>query len=291
MQVSSILACTKNHSNFCADCIVDISFEVQHSLMSIHSRIGAGSSANTGGRGDDANGFFMPKTNNEEDASIIAECPFWMLLARSIGTTVEFIAIPGRITDWEPAANEEFYLRANLMLPESAEVTNIAFYGDNGISSLSPILNDNATVKEGRQSLGLVLALTEPVSGEVREELWVFKYDDIIFQKFSLKRNAKNEVIISAADLSKDASTDVMPSGDGEGGAGSIIIPKSRHINNHQHHAQPQRQSQVNLCGSRGTGGIVTFGTSTFLNIFDLEEDEDNASSGDDDESMDEEGP
>ena len=46
----------------------------------------------------------------------------------------------------------------------------------------------------------------------------------------------------------------------------------------------------MNLCGSRGTGGIVTFGTSTSLNIFDLEEDEeDNASSGDDDKSMNEE--
>ena len=68
-------------------------------------------------------------------------------------------------------------------------------------------------------------------------------------------------------------------------------IYAGRHINNHRHHSQAQHQSQVNLCGSRGTGGVVTFGTSTFLNLFDLEEDEDNASSGDDDESMEEEGP
>lgn len=226
--IYSILPCTKNHSNFCANCIVDISFEVHHSLMAIHSRIGAGSSANIGGRGDDVNGFFMPKTNNEEDSTIIAECAFWMLLSRSIGTTVELVAIPGRIADCEPAANEEFYLRANLMLPESAEVTNIAFYGDNGISSLSPILNDNAKTKEGRQSLGLVVALADPVSGEAREELWVFQYDDITFQKINLQRNAKNEVTISAADLSKDSCISVMSSNasDNEEGAGSIIIPK-----------------------------------------------------------------
>ena len=68
-------------------------------------------------------------------------------------------------------------------------------------------------------------------------------------------------------------------------------IYAGRHINNHRHHSQAQQQSHVNLCGSRGTGGVVSFGTSTFLNIFDLEEDEEIASSGDDDESMEEEGP
>lgn len=204
--------------------LADISFEAQHSLMAIHSRVGAGS-AITRGKKDDTTGFFMPKTNNDQDSSIIVECPFWMLLARSLGTTVELIAIPGRITDCEPAANDEFYLRANLMLPEIGEVTDIAFYGDNGICSLSPILNDDAKVKEGRQSLGLVVALTEPDSGEVREELWVFKYNDIIFQKFTTKRNAKNEVTISAADLNNDACISVMSSNarDNEGG----VIAKS----------------------------------------------------------------
>ena len=30
----------------------------------------------------------------------------------------------------------------------------------------------------------------------------------------------------------------------------------------------------MRLCGFRGTCGVVTFGTSSVLNIFDLEEDE-----------------
>lgn len=34
------------------------------------------------------------------------------------------------------------------------------------------------------------------------------------------------------------------------------------------------RASQLQLCASRGTGGVVTFGASTVLDIFDLEEDE-----------------
>ncbi len=42
---------------------------------------------------------------------------------------------------------------------------------------------------------------------------------------------------------------------------------------------QNQRKVQIDLCGSRGTGGVLTFGAPTCLNIFDLEEDEDSASS------------
>ena len=47
----------------------------------------------------------------------------------------------------------------------------------------------------------------------------------------------------------------------------------------------------MNLCGSRGTGGVITFGASTSLTIFDLEEDEDTAISEEgDDECSEEDG-
>ena len=36
-----------------------------------------------------------------------------------------------------------------------------------------------------------------------------------------------------------------------------------------------KQKSQLDLCGSRGTGGVLTFGQSNALEIFDLEEDED----------------
>ena len=61
-----------------------------------------------------------------------------------------------------------------------------------------------------------------------------------------------------------------------------------RVLNTHPKNSQSQRQSQVNLCGSRGTGGVITFGASTFLHMFDLEEDEDSSSSVDDDEDFEE---
>ena len=40
----------------------------------------------------------------------------------------------------------------------------------------------------------------------------------------------------------------------------------------------PKSISQLGLCGSRGTGGVLSFGPSNSLDIFDLEEDEDNDS-------------
>jgi len=42
--------------------------------------------------------------------------------------------------------------------------------------------------------------------------------------------------------------------------------------------------SQLGLCGSRGTGGVLTFGPLNALEIFDLEEDE----VADDEESQEE---
>ena len=297
-------------------CTADICFEVNHSLMAIHTRIGAGStvSASGGKGGDTSSGFFLPRTNNEEDTSI-AECPFWTLLARSLGSSIEFIAIPG-CTSFEQDANDGFYLRANLMIPEGSEVTNIAFYGDDGNSSLSPNLSDESKVKEGRQSVGLVIKYNDSVSQEVREELLLFQYDDVIFRKVESERNTKNEIIIPATDLNTEECTFLTMSDDEENDDRNVIVPKSeltfdscrvhnfpsstlshvnsppityivttgRHIGTQRRSSsQYQQNSQVNLCGSRGTGGVITFGQSTFLNIFDMEEDEDNASSVDDD--------
>ena len=209
-------------------CTADICFEVKHSLMAIHTRIGAGSNVSaSGGKGGDASssGFFLPRTNNEEDTSI-AECPFWTLLARSLGSSIEFIAIPG-CTSFEQDANDGFYLRANLMIPEGSEVTNIAFYGDDGNSSLSPNLSDESKVKEGRQSVGLVIKYNDSMSQEVREELLLFQYDDVIFRKVESERNAKNEIIIPATDLNSEECTFLTMSDEEENDDRNAIVPKS----------------------------------------------------------------
>ena len=68
-------------------------------------------------------------------------------------------------------------------------------------------------------------------SREVREELWVVQYDDIVFQKFDCKRNSKGEVTIAAAGLDRDACTFLMASDDEGNDANNVIIqPKSEFV-------------------------------------------------------------
>ena len=279
---------------------------MQHSLLSVHTRIGAGySDSSSRDTSSDARGFFLPKTN--EDDSAVEECPFWTVLARSLGTAVELIAMPG-CSRFEPDAR--FYLRAVMAMPEGHEVTNIEFYGDDGNSSLSPTLDEESEIKEGKQSVGFLVNCDDSVAQETRTELWLFRYDDILFQKFDIKANAKNEVTILATAIDERNSIRLILSDNEDCDAVSAIVPKSelvvyctiqiyvvtprapshtlflhiriplgRLISTHQN-PQNQVQSQVNLCGSRGTGGVLTtsFGAPTCLNIFDLEEDEDSAS-------------
>lgn len=218
-----IPSCMKAHSLF-HWYRADICFEVQHSLMAIHTRIGAGSITSSSSKRDDTDGFFLPRTTVEEDASIV-ECPFWTLIARSLGTTIEFIALPGG-TSVEQDVSDGFYLRADLMIPEDSEVTNIAFYGDDGKSSLSPNANEDSAIKEGRQSVGFVVKCQDSLSQEVSEELWVFRYDDILFRKFDFKRNLKSEVTISATEFNENECT-VLAMSDEESGDSSVIVPKS----------------------------------------------------------------
>ena len=106
-------------------------------------------------------------------------------------------------------------------------MTNIVFYGDDGISSLSPDLNNDSEIKEGRQSLGLIMQCIDSVSSEIREELLVFRYVDMIFRKFDFKRNSDDEVIVSATELNKDECTFLVMLDDEKDDASSIIVPKS----------------------------------------------------------------
>lgn len=282
---------------------LDIHFEVKHSLLSVHTRIGAGYfDASLGDTSIDTRGFFLPKTNEDDPA--VEECPLWTVLARSLGTTVELIAIPGS-TRFEPDAR--FYLRAIIAIPQGHEVTNIDFYGDDGNSSLSPTLDEDSDIKEGRQSVGFLVKYSDLVSQEVRTELWLFRYDDFLFKRNDFKTNVKNGVTILGAAVDErefirlvsdneecDASSIIVPkselvafvpfealrnSGSFSHTSLHIHIPSGRLISTHRD-SQNQRRSQVKLCGSRGTGGVLTFGAPTCLNIFDLEEDEDSASAG-----------
>ena len=67
--------------------LIDISFEVQHSLMAVHTRIGAGyfdASTLRDTNCEASSGFFVPKTN-DVDPVLLEEIHFWTVLASSVG--------------------------------------------------------------------------------------------------------------------------------------------------------------------------------------------------------------
>jgi hypothetical protein len=208
-----------------------------------------------------------------------------MIIVRSVKDNfVEVVAIPGK-------AQPSFYLQANLSLPDNHTVRNIAFYGDSGNSSLSPNLDIDAVTNEGRQSLGLIVERKEDLSDgseELHEELWLFKYDDISFEKFDFGLNSDKEISIAAANFSRDNCIHLQTSETVGDEDDNVLVSKSRHICTR--HSFIHEQSKLNLCGSRGTAGVLSFGASTSLDILDLEEDEeDDTSNTSGDESVEEE--
>jgi len=253
---------------------IDVHFETPHSTIAAHSRIGAGHCA-------DKNGAFAPKLAQPSDS---ASARHWMIIVRSVESNViEVTAIPGR--DSLP----KFYLQAGLALPNNHTVKNIQFYGDSGNSSLSPNLDIDAVTNEGRQSLGLIVERNEVLSDgtlELHEELWLFNYDEISFKKFEFGPNPNKAVSIAATEFSRDQCIHVRTSTAATDD--NVIVPKCRHICTRQGF-KFQEQSELSLCGSRGTAAVLSFGASTSLDILDLEEDEeDDTSSASGDESFEE---
>ena len=68
----------------------------------------------------------------------------------------------------------------------------------------------------------------------------------------------------------------------------SVTSLLGRHICTHQSFLAHE-QTKLDLCGSRGTAGVISLGASTSLDILDLEEDEeeDDTSDASDDEESD----
>lgn len=230
--------------NFSFICFaVDITFEVQHSLMAAHTRIGAGyfdasTSHDITSSDTSSSSFFLPKTN-DVDPVTLEEIHFWTVLARSIITTnvLELIVIPGCSRFKQDAT---FFLRAVILLPEGYEVLNIEFYSDDGNSSLSPpSIDENVDINEGRQSVSFLVKCTNNNTDSTlqqqqqqRTELWLFHYDDVQFRKYDFDKNSSmtNEVTIEATPSSDESnymrfviSGDEMIDYDDD----NVIVPKS----------------------------------------------------------------
>ena len=66
----------------------------------------------------------------------------------------------------------------------------MGFYGDDGKSNLSSGL-DSGTGVERRQALGLLLSCQDLPSPEDSIELWLLRYDDLMFQIMQTKKDSK----------------------------------------------------------------------------------------------------
>ena len=83
-----------------------------------------------------------------------------------------------------------FYLTTEIVLPAGGRVLDMGFYGDDGKSNLSSGL-DSGTGVERRQALGLLLSCQDLPSPEDSIELWLLRYDDLMFQIMQTKKDSK----------------------------------------------------------------------------------------------------
>ncbi len=199
----------------------DVHFDTSHSTLAAHSRIGAGPCS------DDKSGAFEPKMMHPDESSS-ATARHWMIIVRSVkeGKCVEINAIPGN-------APTSFYLQAGLTLPDNHKVRNIAFYGDNGNSSLSPNLDIDAVTNEGRQSLGLIVERKEDLpdgAEELHQELWLFKYDDILFEKFDFASSSDKKIRIAGVDFGRDNCIHLQPLESSDDVDNVVLVPKSKFV-------------------------------------------------------------
>lgn len=205
-------------------------------------------------------------------------CRNWILFAGIVmGTTgdgqslVRFVALPAAAARRESNDDEKddavpplICLTAIIILPRGSIPQDIAFYGDDGNSSLSSSGSLSGSKRgEGRQALGIVLNVPDaPINitnnddesswrhrGEGRrsfsEEIWLFQYDDVPFQSVLIGSKEELQELFSsgAVDLAEeccaclcsDSSKDECWSGGEDGIACEMLMiePKRRQLRLH----------------------------------------------------------
>lgn len=190
------------------------------SICAIHTRLG-GNQDNLGSDNGEAANFFCPRL--ARDGVSLGCCRSWSIAARAAGfqrgdnNSVHIFALP---LGWKANVsldentdddNEHclvpFYLSCRLVLPSPYRVKEIAFYGDDGNSSLSTGTDSGSTGQEGRQAMGLLVwcPVTEDNATLTAEELWLVQYDQAVYHRVSLPVGAGRD---SLAELDERSLTD-----------------------------------------------------------------------------------
>jgi hypothetical protein len=264
--------------------------------------------------------FFSPKVSTTSESDTFGLSSFdsrqWAIVAQAGRSDVEntdflqFFAMPwgwtdsGDDTDSDdddeqdngiatPSLDAPFYLTSKLTLPPGCTVEELAFYSDDGKSALSSG-TDSGTGKESRQKIGFLVRRGE------RLELWLVTYDSLPWQaapieslllephciettccasaKPLLASTKSNEDSVNDDDMYDDENPSVLaqvrvitvlPSGGGSPADLSNTL--------------------LMLSGSRGIGGVswTTEGV-TSLELFDLEEHQEEEQEDDEQEEGDE---
>ena len=250
--------------------VVEVRFESDHVAAAVHSRIGPGVSAKGGGA-------FVPSVDGGPAPE---DCPHWILVARSLGRRVEVLVLPGGASN---PSSPPYCYRAVLDLPDGCAAREVSFYGDGGLNSLCPADGVNDPVKERRQALCLVVDVEgEGPAATPATELWQFKYDDLAYRRVCL---------VPSDGEGGHRRLTVPPVGDGEdptalspGGAPDAVEPRRRRVGDGAAGAGRAEDVRVRMCGPRGTGGVLSRGRSTVLEVLDMEEDEEEEEDDDDEE-------
>lgn len=265
---------------------------------------------------DRPEGFFSPKTLDSPSSTTItapvtSDFRQWTVVAQTIDeSTLQLHAFP---LTWTNATNDDFDdyeideglaseldWTVRLTLPSEYSIRDIAFYGDDGKSSLSSSF-DSGAGQEGRQRLGLLVSRRRLNEGEAQPEtpmdtveLWLVPYDDLEFTCLSLEKERTGDSTVfqccSASNNSpgvavnnfavrptpKANNDDQVDELDPTNLEDRILYARTREVFAAVDFAKEHdRPCRLVLSGSRGIGAVLANQQGgTVLEVLDLEEDE-----------------
>jgi hypothetical protein len=183
--------------------------------VAIHARVGRDQVFGEEEEEEEELSFFSPRIA-ESTQSIAHDCRQWAIVAQAGhfssfgGDAIQLFAIP---LGWRDGVQEEdelghfvptdvpFYLTTNLHLPVDCVVQDVAFYSDDGKSSLSSG-TDSGTGKEGRQKLGLLIRQNH----DKQLQLWLIDYNPLLWQAVSFE-----SILVNAENVLKECCAKVEP--------------------------------------------------------------------------------
>lgn len=283
--------------------------EVPHKILAVTTRLGQGGiDADQVAYGEDQpDGFFLPPTVDPPPSFPNAsDFRQWSVLAQMLDNSIlQLHAFP---LSWTMTANDvlddeivdglatEFAWTVQMSLPSEYTIRDLAFYGDDGKSSLSSGI-DFGSVQEGRQRLGLLVSrknyggIAQPLEADTESvELWVVPYDDLEYACVALQKDAAVDHTLFRCDPSSSPGSctyKIRPTPEASGFDNCdlavtnleerILYARTREVFDAMDFSSTEqaRPCRLVLSGSRGIGAVCgNQKGGTVLEILDLEEDE-----------------